>query len=133
RDPGVRGGPLTPFSPPRVVCSSTCYRAETETGREPWGLYRVHQFTKVEMFGVTAAERGTESEELLGEFLALQKEICSELGLHYRVLEMPTQELGLPAFRKFDIEAWMPGRGKFGEVRGKRGGHTPPNFGGHTP
>ncbi|XP_065511253.1 serine--tRNA ligase, mitochondrial isoform X2 [Caloenas nicobarica] len=102
--------------PIRVVCSSTCYRAETETGREPWGLYRVHQFTKVEMFGVTAAERGTESEELLGEFLALQKEICSELGLHYRVLEMPTQELGLPAFRKFDIEAWMPGRGKFGEV-----------------
>ncbi|NXQ21502.1 SYSM protein, partial [Peucedramus taeniatus] len=73
---------------------------------------------KVEMFGVTAAERGTESEELLDEFLALQKEIFSELGLHYRVLDMPTEELGLPAYRKFDIEAWMPGRGKFGEVRG---------------
>ncbi|NXJ21079.1 SYSM protein, partial [Dicrurus megarhynchus] len=70
--------------PIRVVCSSTCYRAETDTGREPWGLYRVHQFTKVEMFGVTAAERGTESEELLDEFLGLQKEIFSELGLHYR-------------------------------------------------
>ncbi|NWS21349.1 SYSM protein, partial [Pachyramphus minor] len=94
--------------PIRVVCSSTCYRAETDTGREPWGLYRVHQFTKVlgalggllegagkwgvsvvcppkvEMFGVTAAERGTESEELLAEFLGLQKEIFSELGLHYR-------------------------------------------------
>lgn len=91
------------------MCSSTCYRAETDTGREPWGLYRVHQFTKVrgalgepwggrgrggsprvlrpqkvEMFGVTAAERGTESEELLDEFLGLQKEIFSELGLHYR-------------------------------------------------
>lgn len=107
--------PPTPFSPPhpRVVCSSTCYRAETDTGREPWGLYRVHQFTKVgaggdrdhwgralgttggdardrsappqvEMFGVTAAESGTESEELLAEFVALQKEIFSELGLHYR-------------------------------------------------
>ncbi|NXH01277.1 SYSM protein, partial [Loxia leucoptera] len=130
--------------PPRVVCSSTCYRAETDTGREPWGLYRVHQFTKVlgalggspggegrgdhplyppkvEMFGVTAAERGTESEELLDEFLGLQKEIFSELGLHYRVLDMPTEELGLPAYRKFDIEAWMPGRGKFGEVRGGSG------------
>ncbi|NXX25371.1 SYSM protein, partial [Nicator chloris] len=94
--------------PVRVVCSSTCYRAETDTGREPRGLYRVHQFTKVlgalgepwggrgggahpvcppgkvEMFGVTAAERGTESEELLDEFLGLQKEIFSELGLHYR-------------------------------------------------
>ncbi|XP_057243301.1 serine--tRNA ligase, mitochondrial [Malurus melanocephalus] len=102
--------------PIRVVCSSTCYRAETDTGREPWGLYRVHQFTKVEMFGVTAAEHGTESEELLDEFLGLQKEIFSELGLHYRVLDMPTEELGLPAYRKFDIEAWMPGRGKFGEI-----------------
>ncbi|NWT61816.1 SYSM protein, partial [Erythrocercus mccallii] len=70
--------------PVRVVCSSTCYRTETDTGREPWGLYRVHQFTKVEMFGVTAAERGTESEELLDEFLGIQKEIFSDLGLHYR-------------------------------------------------
>ncbi|NWI04093.1 SYSM protein, partial [Tichodroma muraria] len=70
--------------PVKVVCSSTCYRTETDTGQEPWGLYRVHQFTKVEMFGLTAAERGTESEELLDEFLGLQKEIFSELGLHYR-------------------------------------------------
>lgn len=95
----------------RIVCSSTCYRAETDTGREPWGLYRVHQFTKVgwgswrgayrkaadgegafgttlysqvEMFGVTAAESGAESEMMLDEFLTLQKEIFSELGLHYR-------------------------------------------------
>ncbi|NXG17431.1 SYSM protein, partial [Grallaria varia] len=83
---------------------------------------------KVEMFGVTAAERGTESEELLAEFLALQKEVFSELGLHYRVLDMPTEELGLPAYRKFDVEAWMPGRGKYGEVRGDLGrGDTPPN------
>ncbi|NXJ15938.1 SYSM protein, partial [Odontophorus gujanensis] len=73
-----------PSFPPRIVCSSTCYRAETDTGREPWGLYRVHQFTKVEMFGVTAAESGAESEALLDEFLMLQKEIFSELGLHYR-------------------------------------------------
>ncbi|NWX53700.1 SYSM protein, partial [Promerops cafer] len=131
------GGPPKPRVPPgRVACSSTCYRAETDTGREPWGLYRVHQFTKVEMFGVTAAERGTESEELLDEFLGLQKEIFSELGLHYRVLDMPTEELGLPAYRKFDIEAWMPGRGKFGEVRG---GENPnnsgrvPNSSGRTP
>ncbi|XP_055648441.1 LOW QUALITY PROTEIN: serine--tRNA ligase, mitochondrial [Falco peregrinus] len=102
--------------PLRIVCSSTCYRAETDTGREPWGLYRVHQFTKVEMFGVTAAESGAESEALLAEFVALQKEIFSELGLHYRVLDMPTEELGLPAYRKFDIEAWMPGRGKYGEI-----------------
>ncbi|XP_067170491.1 serine--tRNA ligase, mitochondrial [Apteryx mantelli] len=102
--------------PIRIVCCSTCYRTETDTGREPWGLYRVHQFAKVEMFGVTAAESGAESDALLAEFLALQKEIFSELGLHYRVLDMPTQELGLPAYRKFDVEAWMPGRGKYGEI-----------------
>ncbi|NXA44122.1 SYSM protein, partial [Eudromia elegans] len=88
----------------------------TDTGREPRGLYRVHQFTKVEMFAVTAAETGRESEELLAELVALQGELFSELGLHYRVLDMPTQELGLPASRKFDVEAWMPGRGQFGEV-----------------
>uniref|UniRef100_K7G2I1 serine--tRNA ligase n=1 Tax=Pelodiscus sinensis TaxID=13735 RepID=K7G2I1_PELSI len=102
--------------PVRTVCSSTCYRTETDTGKEPWGLYRVHQFTKVEMFGVTAAESGQESTALLEEFLALQKEIFSALGLHYKVLDMPSQELGLPAYRKYDIEAWMPGRGKYGEI-----------------
>ncbi|KAL6091448.1 hypothetical protein STEG23_000720 [Scotinomys teguina] len=101
--------------PVRMVCASTCYRAETDTGKEPWGLYRVHHFTKVEMFGVTAA--GLEqSSQLLDEFLSLQVEILTELGLHFRVLDMPTQELGLPAYRKFDIEAWMPGRGRYGEV-----------------
>lgn len=101
--------------PIRMVCSSTCYRAETHTGKEPWGLYRVHHFTKVEMFGVTGP--GLEqSSQLLEEFLSLQMEILTELGLHFRVLDMPTQELGLPAYRKFDIEAWMPGRGRFGEV-----------------
>ncbi|KAL7980758.1 hypothetical protein Chor_001912 [Crotalus horridus] len=67
--------------PVRIVCSSTCYRAETQTGKEPWGLYRVHQFNKVEI-----------------------------------VLDMPPHELGLSAFRKFDIEAWMPGRNQYGEI-----------------
>uniref|UniRef100_H3BGA5 serine--tRNA ligase n=1 Tax=Latimeria chalumnae TaxID=7897 RepID=H3BGA5_LATCH len=104
-----------PLSHP-TVCCSTCYRAETDTGRETWGLYRVHHFTKVEMFGVTANETNKESEELLAEFVCIQKEIFSDLGLHFMVLDMPTQELGLPAYRKYDIEAWMPGRGKYGEI-----------------
>ncbi|XP_066534140.1 serine--tRNA ligase, mitochondrial isoform X2 [Hoplias malabaricus] len=102
--------------PVRTVCSSTCYRAETDTGRETWGLYRVHHFNKVEMFGVTADETGEESSQLLNEFVLLQKEIFSSLQLHFRVLDMPTEELGPPAFRKYDIEAWMPGRGSFGEI-----------------
>ncbi|XP_049925159.1 serine--tRNA ligase, mitochondrial [Epinephelus moara] len=102
--------------PVRTVCSSTCYRAETDTGRETWGLYRVHHFNKVEMFGVTADETGEESSQLLEEFVSLQKEMFSALELHYRVLDMPTQELGLPAYRKYDIEAWMPGRDSYGEI-----------------
>ncbi|XP_048119945.1 serine--tRNA ligase, mitochondrial isoform X1 [Alosa alosa] len=102
--------------PVRTVCSSTCYRAETDTGRETWGLYRVHHFNKVEMFGVTADESGEESDQMLQEFVSLQKEIFSSLELHFRVLDMPTQELGPPAYRKYDIEAWMPGRGSFGEI-----------------
>ncbi|KAG8002234.1 Serine--tRNA ligase [Nibea albiflora] len=55
--------------PVRTVCSSTCYRAETDTGRETWGLYRVHHFNKIEMFGVTADETGGESSQLLEEFV----------------------------------------------------------------
>ncbi|XP_071753394.2 serine--tRNA ligase, mitochondrial [Centroberyx gerrardi] len=102
--------------PVRTVCSSTCYRAETDTGRETWGLYRVHHFNKIEMFGVTADETGNESSQLLDEFVSLQKEIFSSLELHYRVLDMPTQELGPPAYRKYDIEAWMPGRSSYGEI-----------------
>uniref|UniRef100_A0A8C2T1K5 serine--tRNA ligase n=1 Tax=Coturnix japonica TaxID=93934 RepID=A0A8C2T1K5_COTJA len=80
------------------------------------------------MFGVTAAESGAESEMLLDEFLRLQKEIYAELGCITGSWIMPTQELGLPAYRKFDIEAWMPGRGKYGEVRSLWGPYTPPPF-----
>ncbi|CAL9684610.1 unnamed protein product [Knipowitschia caucasica] len=111
-DHAVRSSDL----PVRSVCSSTCYRAETDTGRETWGLYRVHHFNKVEMFAVTADETGQESAEMLDEFVSLQKELFSELELHFRVLDMPTQELGAPAYRKFDIEAWMPGRDSYGEI-----------------
>ncbi|XP_017290861.1 serine--tRNA ligase, mitochondrial isoform X1 [Kryptolebias marmoratus] len=102
--------------PVRTACSSTCYRAETDTGREAWGLYRVHHFNKVEMFGMTADETGEESTRLLEEFVSLQKELFSALELHYRVLDMPTQELGPSAHRKYDIEAWMPGRNSYGEI-----------------
>ncbi|XP_035647782.1 serine--tRNA ligase, mitochondrial-like isoform X1 [Oncorhynchus keta] len=69
--------------PVMPVCSSPCYRAETDTGRETWGLYRVHHFNKVEMFVVTADETGEESSQMPEEFLSLQKEISS-LELHYR-------------------------------------------------
>ncbi|KAK1330230.1 hypothetical protein QTO34_010417 [Cnephaeus nilssonii] len=111
--------PLPSLTPPPLLPQDGLFQyllpGRNTHRKEPWGLYRVHHFTKVEMFGVTGP--GLEqSSQLLEEFLSLQMEILTELGLHFRVLDMPTQELGLPAYRKFDIEAWMPGRGSFGEV-----------------
>lgn len=102
--------------PMKVCCVSTCNRKETNSGLDPRGLYRVHHFTKVEMFGVTADESGSESEELFKEFLDIQELLFSNLGLHFRVMNMPTLELGLPAYQKVDIEAWMKVRGSYGEI-----------------
>ena len=104
--------------PLRVVGSSRCYRAEAGArGLETKGLYRVHEFTKVEMFGWTLP--GAE-EELFDSMIEIQKEICQSLGLHCRILEMPTEDLGAGAARKQDIEAYFPSRrekdGGWGEV-----------------
>ncbi|NXP24785.1 SYSM protein, partial [Scytalopus superciliaris] len=105
----------------RVVCSSTCYRAETDTGREPWGLYRVHQFTKVLGAGggpPRGAGKGGHSPVCPPKGGDAHPKTHRDAPRPRRVLDMPTEELGLPAYRKFDVEAWMPGRGKYGEVRG---------------
>lgn len=75
----------------------------------------MHQFTKVEMFGVTSGDVAA-SDALLAEFVDVQKELFSSLGFHYLLLDMPMHELGAPAYRKFDVEAWMPGRGMYGEI-----------------
>lgn len=57
-----------------------------------------------------------ESEKLLQEFVEIQEEIVQQLGFKYRVLDMATEELGAAAFRKFDIEAWMPSKKDYGEI-----------------
>lgn len=99
---------------PKKVCAvSRCYRAEVSRVEEEQGIYRVHQFTKVEMFGVTQNGGG---DELLLELLEIEKQLFLNLGLHFRALEMPTQELGAPAYRKFDIETWMPAKELWGEI-----------------
>ena len=67
------------------------------------------------MFGLTQGKVDA-SDQLLGEFVDIQKEIFAHLGFHCQLLDMPLCELGDPAYRKFDIEAWMPGRGMYGEV-----------------
>lgn len=99
--------------PLRLAAVSRCYRAETSGTLEERGIYRVHQFTKVEMFAVTDCDS---SAALLEEFRELQEQTFATLGLHFQTLDMPPHELGAPAFRKYDIEAWMPGRQIFGEV-----------------
>ena len=96
---------------------SHCFRTEAGShGRESKGLYRVHQFTKVEMFAFTRPE---ESEAMHAHLLALEERIFQGLEIPYRVLDIAAADLGAPAYRKFDVEAWMPGRGEggaYGEV-----------------
>jgi seryl-tRNA synthetase len=92
---------------------SHCFRTEAgAAGRATKGLYRVHQFTKVEMFAFCRPE---ESEGFHREILGIEEEIFQELGIPYRVLDIRAGDLGGPAYRKYDLEAWMPGRGEAGE------------------
>jgi seryl-tRNA synthetase len=95
---------------------SHCFRTEAGShGKESRGLYRVHQFTKVELFAFTAGEL-EHSEAMHQRLLDIEEELFRGLELPYRVLDIATGDLGGPAYRKFDIEAWMPGRGDWGEV-----------------
>jgi len=98
--------------PLRLAGISHCFRTEAgAAGRESRGLYRVHQFTKVEMFAITLPEA---SEAMHEELLALEERIFQGLELPYRVVDIASGDLGAPAYRKYDIEAWMPGRGEGG-------------------
>ena len=100
--------------PKQYAGYSHCYRMESGAyGKYSKGLYRVHQFSKVEMFAFTKAE---ESESIHEGFLKLEEEFWQSLGIPYRVLEMCTGDLGAQAARKFDLEAWMPGRNDYGEI-----------------
>jgi len=99
----------------KYVAFGRAFRTEAASGAggANRGLYRVHQFSKVEMFAFTTPETSSAVHE---EFVSIQQELFSELGLHFRVLEMPTGDLGAAAHRKVDIEAWMPGKGTYGEI-----------------
>jgi len=99
---------------PLKLCGiSHCFRTEAGAhGRATRGLYRVHQFTKVEMFAYTLPEQ---SEDMHNHLLDLECELFDGLGVPYRVIDTASGDLGGPAYRKFDLEAWMPGRGERGE------------------
>ena len=100
--------------PIKYIGYSHCFRQEQGAyGKYSKGLYRVHQFTKAEMFIYCTPE---ESDKYHLHILDMEEKIYQALGLPYRVLEMCTGDLGGMAARKFDIEAWMPTRGDYGEV-----------------
>jgi seryl-tRNA synthetase len=102
--------------PLRLAGLSHCFRREAgAAGRFSKGLYRVHQFTKLEMFVFCLPE---DSEALHEELRRVEEEIFSGLELPFRVMEIATGDLGASAYRKWDLEAWMPGRngGEYGEV-----------------
>jgi len=103
--------------PQKLVAFGHAFRTEAgSSGSESRGIYRLHQFSKVELFGVTRGGDFEESDKLLEEISDLEEHLYTSLGLCYRVLDMPTEELGAPAYRKFDMEAWMPGLQKWGEI-----------------
>ena len=93
---------------------SHCFRREAGSyGQYSKGLYRVHQFSKVEMFIFCKPNESGKTHEYL---LSLEEKIFRGLGIPYRVVDIRAGDLGAAAYRKFDLEAWMPGRGDWGEV-----------------
>ncbi|POS73808.1 seryl-tRNA synthetase synthetase [Diaporthe helianthi] len=98
--------------PTRRAAVSRCYRAEAGArGADTKGLYRVHEFTKVELFAWTPPDPAAAA-DVFDEMLDMQTEILGSLGLHCRILEMPTADLGASAARKNDIEVWFPSRAR---------------------
>jgi seryl-tRNA synthetase len=110
-----RGETLTPDRlPARYGGFSTCFRREAGTyGRDTRGIFRVHQFDKVEMFSFVAPD---ESEDEHERILAIEEEIVGGLGLPYRVVDIAAGDLGAAAARKYDIEVWLPSEGAYREL-----------------
>ncbi len=100
--------------PARYAGYSTCFRREAGTyGKDTGGMFRVHQFDKVEMFSFTTPEASADEHDLI---LSIEEEIVSNLELPYRVVDTAAGDLGGSAARKFDVEAWLPGQGRYREV-----------------
>ena len=102
--------------PLRLSGFSQCYRSEIGSyGRDTKGLYRVHEFFKVEQVVLCAADM-KEADVLQTEMLAISEEMHRELGIPYRKLQICTGDLGTGKYRQFDLEAWMPGLNRWGET-----------------
>ncbi len=100
--------------PKKYAGYSHCFRVEAGGyGKYAKGLYRVHQFTKVEMFSHCLPDQSAAMHQ---EFLKLEEEFWQSLEIPYRVVEMCTADLGAQAVKKYDLEAWLPGRNDWGEI-----------------
>ena len=100
--------------PLRYAGFSTCFRREAGTyGKDTRGIFRVHQFDKVEMFSFVAPEASWEEHDRL---LSIEEELVTALGLPYRVVNVCTGDLGDSAAKKYDIEAWFPGQDAYREI-----------------
>ena len=100
--------------PARFAGFSPCFRREAgAAGRDTHGIFRVHQFDKVEMFSFVAPD---ESRDEHLRILGIEERILGELDLPYRVVDIPVGDLGAPAARKFDCEAWIPSQGRYREL-----------------
>jgi seryl-tRNA synthetase len=110
-----QGEILDPESlPRRYVGYSTCFRREAGAhGKDTRGIFRVHQFEKVEMFSFCEPDASWDEHEFL---LSCEEELIGGLGLPYRVMNVCTGELGASAAKKYDVEVWLPGQGRYREL-----------------
>jgi len=100
--------------PRRYAGISTCFRREAgAAGKDTRGIFRVHQFDKVEMFSFVSPD---DSEAEHERILAIEEDILTALELPYRVVDIPVGDLGAPATRKFDCEAWIPSQERYREL-----------------
>ena len=100
--------------PLRYCAFSTCFRREAgAAGRDTRGIFRVHQFDKVEMFSFVAPDASREEHERL---LSIEERLLEELEIPYRVVNVPVGDLGAPAAKKYDCEAWIPSQGRYREL-----------------
>lgn len=100
--------------PKRYVAFSSCFRREAGSwGKDTKGIFRVHQFDKVEMFSFTTPKDSIKEHDY---FLSLEEKLVQALGIPYRVVKMCSSDLGNPAARKFDIECWIPSQEKYRET-----------------
>jgi seryl-tRNA synthetase len=100
--------------PRRYAGFSTCFRREAgAAGKDTQGIFRVHQFDKVEMFSFVEPEASGDEHERL---LAIEEEILGALAIPYRVVNIAADDLGASAAKKYDLEAWLPGQGRYREL-----------------